>query len=239
MMAYYISMKATDILSIKKANMKAPGIYALINTKTNKCYIGQSKNIHKRKLSHINELNKGTHSNGHLQNSWKLDKESFVFVPIENTEDLNAREAYWLNNFNKKDLYNLKEVNSDEQKWEASEEFRKEIGKRTKKVLLDENIRVKVSIKKRKLQPEQINEVRRRYINLEKIAHIGKSLGVSEDCIGQITRGIRCAIGPGIDKNLVEEAKKRVYSYKEKNSSPTQKTLNGVNITKELLCVKS
>lgn len=172
--------------------------------------------MHKRKLSHLNELNKGTHCNGHLQNAYNLDKDYFTFVPVENTStsDLNAREVFWLNQFERSDLYNIDTVGADGEKWEASEEFKKEIGERTRKVMEDENIRVKVSIKKRKLEPEQINEVRRRYLNWEKAVDIAVSLNVTADVVGQITRGVRCAIGPGIDKDLVEKAIARPRSKK-------------------------
>jgi len=59
---------------------------------------------------------------------------------------------------------------------------------------------------KRKLEPEQINEVRRRYLNWEKAIDIANYFNVTADVVSQITRGVRCAIGPGIDKDLVEQA---------------------------------
>ena len=46
------------------------GIYKIINIINNKVYIGSSKNIYKRIMSHFQELIKGSHQNKHLQNSF-------------------------------------------------------------------------------------------------------------------------------------------------------------------------
>lgn len=46
------------------------GIYKIINTINNKCYVGSSVNLAKRKSKHRFELDRGIHPNDHLQRAW-------------------------------------------------------------------------------------------------------------------------------------------------------------------------
>lgn len=73
------------------------GIYAFHNLKTGKYYIGQSKNIRKRLLKHLQ----------HVKNKWnyplydsinKYGFENFEFLILEETteENLDIREKYWI-----------------------------------------------------------------------------------------------------------------------------------------------
>ena len=57
------------------------GVYMILNTKTDRIYIGSSKNIENRWLQHINDLNKNIHSNYKLQKDWRryLNKKEKVF----------------------------------------------------------------------------------------------------------------------------------------------------------------
>lgn len=89
------------------------GIYSIINTKNNKRYIGQSKNINKRFLQHKRELNKNQHINSHLQSAWnKYGEDVFIFALIEECEEdnLDTKEKEWIA-FYKSDIskngYNL------------------------------------------------------------------------------------------------------------------------------------
>lgn len=71
---------------------------------TNKVYVGSTKQGKKRPLSHIRNLQKGTHDNDYLQKAWdKYGAENFVwhlvevFNSIENpTSSLLAREQWWV-----------------------------------------------------------------------------------------------------------------------------------------------
>ncbi len=76
------------------------GIYEIRNEVNDKQYIGSSQDIERRWQEHQKELQKGTHSNPHLQNAWnKYGSKVFQFSIIEevqNIEDLLEQEQIWL-----------------------------------------------------------------------------------------------------------------------------------------------
>lgn len=92
---------------------RVTGIYGIKNVESNKWYIGQAVDIHKRWSDHKHLLNNGKHYNRHLQNAWnKWGASAFLFVVIEecHASKLNDREKYWIevkdshsNGYNKTD----------------------------------------------------------------------------------------------------------------------------------------
>ncbi len=83
-------------------------IYKLINTFNNKFYIGSAKNFYNRAMRHLAELNKGSHKNKHLQNSWnKYGSGNFKFEILEEClESIKIeREQYYLDLL--KPFYNI------------------------------------------------------------------------------------------------------------------------------------
>lgn len=84
------------------------GIYKITNTINNMCYIGQSKNIHKRWNNHKSVYN---NENAHEYDYYlyramrKYGIENFTFDVIEECDinSLNDREIYWINYY---DSYN-------------------------------------------------------------------------------------------------------------------------------------
>lgn len=82
------------------SELKRPGIYAIVNRRNGKCYIGQSVNLFLRRASHFRALQKGTHGNAHLQYAYNYYGSTwFEFVVIELCDDLdlNEREQHWIN----------------------------------------------------------------------------------------------------------------------------------------------
>jgi len=66
------------------------GIYAIINIKTKKFYIGSAMKFSKRKNLHLHNLRKGKHHSKYLQNSYnKHGEDVFVFKVLEYVEDEN------------------------------------------------------------------------------------------------------------------------------------------------------
>lgn len=86
-------------------------VYKIINTVTNKCYIGSTKNFKKRMLDHKSGLKRGRHYNINLQTAWdKYGEKAFAFTSIEECENYREREDYYLNKADiKNDTYNIAE----------------------------------------------------------------------------------------------------------------------------------
>lgn len=75
------------------------GVYKLVTTGSDLCYVGSSKNIHKRVQEHFRRLRKGAHPNIHLQRAYnKYGQDSFGSAIIDTCEsgDLVTKEQYWL-----------------------------------------------------------------------------------------------------------------------------------------------
>lgn len=91
---------------------KQGGIYKILNSINNKCYVGSTKDFIKRKSYHLLHLSRNTHPNKHLQKSYnKYGKEHFSFVIIEVVEceyNLCEREQYYESI--EKETYNIREI---------------------------------------------------------------------------------------------------------------------------------
>jgi group I intron endonuclease len=90
------------------------GIYKIVNTHKNECYVGQSVRVLKRISDHRCNLRKGTHSNPRLQNAWNKYKESaFVFEVVavcEDYDDLDTLENAFISGdayFDEPVVYNI------------------------------------------------------------------------------------------------------------------------------------
>jgi group I intron endonuclease len=94
------------------------GVYMIENIKTNKKYIGSSKDIHKRWSEHKALLIKGKHHSIKLQRSYNKtkNKEIYVFSIIEIINDTNLlkeREQYWIDFYDSfKNGYNCSAVDN-------------------------------------------------------------------------------------------------------------------------------
>jgi len=75
------------------------GIYKIVNNKTNKIYVGSSKNIEVRIQGHLSNLKNKKHHSVKLQNSYnKHGPKCFTYEVLEECEieDLFAREQVWI-----------------------------------------------------------------------------------------------------------------------------------------------
>lgn len=109
------------------------GIYGIRNNIDGKIYVGQSVNIGKRWIAHTNLLAKNKHFNNYLQHAWnKCGKDVFDFVVLEkcSKEELNDRETYWKEYYDKQfGTYNL---GSTGNVGTMSEEHKKKLSKARK-----------------------------------------------------------------------------------------------------------
>lgn len=78
---------------------KRSGVYIIVNMVTGKVYVGSSVDLVARKQRHFCDLEKGCHSNSHLQGSYnKHGVFAFAFCVIEECKpkELIAREQFWI-----------------------------------------------------------------------------------------------------------------------------------------------
>jgi len=90
-------------------------IYRILNTKSNKVYIGSTNRGYHRLDEHKKKLQSGKHVNKHLQSSWDRNGEdSFLFEVIEYVKfenNLIEREQYWLDYyFERFNMYNIRKT---------------------------------------------------------------------------------------------------------------------------------
>jgi group I intron endonuclease len=140
------------------------GIYAILNMKNGKAYIGQAVDIKYRWRMHKNALNGGYHINPYLQRAWnKYGEESFAFNVVEEClmDQLNEREIHHIAMHRARGLcYNMTDggdgtrgriaSNETRQKMSAakknmSEETRRKIGDARRGSILSDETRRKMS----------------------------------------------------------------------------------------------
>lgn len=89
-------------------NLQKSGIYMIVNTINGNKYIGSSKNIYQRLLTHRSYLRHDKHYNKYLQNAWnKYGETNFDYSIIEfcSEEDRINREQYYVDTL--KPEYNI------------------------------------------------------------------------------------------------------------------------------------
>jgi hypothetical protein len=90
-------------------NSLGSGVYKITNTINNKIYIGSSKQLYRRKVTHFSELTNTTCSCPNLQSDMnEYGKDKFTFDILEHCEpeQLLEREHYYINQLNPE--YNTK-----------------------------------------------------------------------------------------------------------------------------------
>ena len=78
---------------------KVSGIYAIVNTVTDKGYIGSTANLKTRISYNRSKLRHGIHDNSYLQHAWNLHGESnFKFFLVQKCDisDLSSYESLWM-----------------------------------------------------------------------------------------------------------------------------------------------
>ena len=95
--------------------MKISGIYKIINNANGKIYIGQSLDVKDRIRHHRYLLNKGTHTNNYLLNSYNLHgAECFSYEIIYTIEDRTITKEQIIKILNDKEKYYIQKYHSFE-----------------------------------------------------------------------------------------------------------------------------
>lgn len=175
---------------------KIPGIYAIVNLKNGKIYIGQTANFRKRFTAHKSFLRTGSHPNHHLQAAWnKYGEGAFEFKKLEycSVEDLDKREQHYLNTYLPKGVcYNVS--------IDAS------APRRGLTYIMDEERKVKIGNANRgkKRSDEQRELMRGRIVSDEtkeklRLSHLGKV--TSEETKQKMSESNRCIKRPKSDEH--------------------------------------
>lgn len=124
-------------------------IYCIENTINGKKYIGQTKDFHKRMLSHLSALRNGRSHNRHLQSAFeKYGESAFLFYVIEECDIsiLNEREQHWIAELKTlEDGYNLDMGGEGIRGYHFTEEQRKHISNALKGRIVSDEAKRKMS----------------------------------------------------------------------------------------------
>lgn len=126
-----------NIQSQNLENLKLKGIYRILNTENNKCYVGSTwKSFQSRLTQHLSKLNCKKHHCHHLQSAWdKYGEDIFQFEILEvidNKDILLDREKYfiekfdsYLNGYNENPDPNFSPMYNENSKIKSSETHKK------------------------------------------------------------------------------------------------------------------
>lgn len=138
-------IRKSDVFGYRAfSGMEFSGVYAIVCIKTNKMYIGSTKNISRRVSKHFSELHLNRHTNKMLQNDYNtFGYENFKIVCLEqcNNEILIDRERYYQIFYGLNQIYNEKISHY----W-CSEEYSKSKAKSDKSSHKTEEYRTKMSL---------------------------------------------------------------------------------------------
>ena len=92
-------------------------VYKITNVVTGRVYVGSTTDSFRHRwYAHRYELNRNTHGNAYLQNSWnKYGEEAFEFTVLEELCDVGMiyeREQYWIDHYRESEggCYNIRDV---------------------------------------------------------------------------------------------------------------------------------
>ena len=143
----------------EKVSDNRSGIYAIVNLKNEKFYIGSAVKLNRRKREHLSLLHNGKHGNRHLQNTYdKWGEEVFIFRVIAYVEDKNLLvdiEDQWIKKYKPSGvLYNIREEANSNLGIKLSEESKKKISKIHKGKIVSDETKKKMSFAKQNMNKE-------------------------------------------------------------------------------------
>jgi group I intron endonuclease len=199
---------------------RASAIYTIINEESGKLYVGKSKNVKERKYKHFDNLEKGKHSNPHLQNSYDVHgRDAFVFEVLEycDQSNLTQREQYWMDELNVIDGEHGYNIIPDARRSQLSEETKKKISESLKGIEFSEERCKNIS---EALTGIEFSDERRK--NLSE-AHQGREMNEeTKQKISEANKGNEKLIESHKGKTLSEEHKKKIGESVEGMEMPEE-----------------
>jgi group I intron endonuclease len=140
---------------------KISGVYKILNKVNGKFYIGSSKDIHKRWLTHLSCLRRNKQPNRYLQFAFnKYREENFKLEIIENVLDKNnliKREEYWINelkSYNHSIGYNINRIVNERVEFSQETIDKMSIARTGKKLTLEHRLNISKAGKGKKRSEE-------------------------------------------------------------------------------------
>ena len=202
------------------------GIYALYNVASGKIYIGQTRNLERRKRDHFRNLRKGTHHNKYLQHAFNHDGEqNFKFVIVEKCpiEELDKKERYYIEKYQLMDNqlgYNLE--NGGNVGKEVSELVREAkrgknnpmYGKKLPPSRV-EAMRIRNRCQGSSLNETQVEEIKLALLGDASERELGDKYQVSKAVICKIKTGKNFSwVRPELNEKISDEYKKKIRNEK-------------------------
>lgn len=164
------------------------GIYSLTNRNNGKRYIGQSRNLQKRKTTHEWLLRNHRHFNIHLQRAWDSgDRFDFEILEECTKEELNEKEIEWIKKLDTMRCgYNLCEGGEATDGYHFTEEQKEKISKANKgRKTTEETIQKRKNTLKEHMKDEefskQLRESRRQQAKKRGFGGHNKGIPCSEE----------------------------------------------------------
>lgn len=209
------------------------GLYKIINLKTNKYYVGRTKDTMKRFLRHKKDLMKNIHHCIYLQRAWNLyGAENFEFILEEvilNDKELRDREQYYLDNFSEC-LYNTSR-NSGGGDLISYHPRKKEIVKKISDTLKHKNSKLSIQERSQKFgSPGELNGMFGKQHSKDAITKMSNAASIR---VGEKNSFYGKTHSDDTKKSLSEYAKQRTGEknpfYGRKHTEETKKKISQVH----------
>lgn len=185
-------IKGNTVLSSTWLEILMIGIYKITNTQNQECYIGQSKDLNRRKNDHLKYRNT---SNRLFKDIEKYGVDNFKFEVLEECEeaDLLSRETYYIKKYNP--YYNI--VGKDDKEFNSlvsrgTKEWWNSLPEETKNRIITENLKGpkkghEVSKETRAKISKKVSEVQKQPIRIIETGQLFESVRALEEYLGACT----------------------------------------------------